>query len=77
MTVAEEQLCWVAKITANMRVEWHLWVGNAETEANTWGRANMDYIVNQQERVLVGITWNKQMPFKTELSCCWIKFQDW
>jgi hypothetical protein len=39
--------------------------------------ADMNCIVSQLERVIYGITSNKQMPFKTEFSIRLMEFKAW
>jgi len=63
-TAAEEEVYGVANMTADKRVEFQVCLFSAETEATTWSIADMDYIANQLEREIYGITSNEQMQVK-------------
>jgi len=63
-TAAEEEVYGVANMTADKRVEFQVCLFSAETEATTWSIADMDYIENQLEREIYGITSNEQMQVK-------------
>jgi len=62
-------------MTTNKRVECHVPLSDAVTEATDWSLANTDPVVSQLERVIYGVTSNEQMQFKKELSIRLIEFE--
>ena len=76
-TAAEEEVYGVANMTANMSVEFHVCLSDAETEATTWSIADTDPVWNQLEREIHGVTSNRHMLFKLELSIRLIVFDAW
>jgi len=55
-------------MTSDRHVNFQVHLPDAGMEATTWSIAGMDHFVNQPERENYGITSNKQMTFKKELS---------
>jgi hypothetical protein len=62
---AEDEAYGVANMTADKRVQFHIRLSDAATEANTWSLADTERVTNQLEREIYGITSNEQKRFKT------------
>jgi len=74
---SEDKAYGAANMTANKRLQFHIRLSDAETEATTWNLADMERVTNQLEREIYGITSNEQKQFKTEFSICLIEFEAW
>jgi hypothetical protein len=67
-TAVEEVVCGVVNITTSKRLECLVRLSDAETEAITWSIADMEYVANQMQREICGVTASGQMRFKKEIS---------
>jgi len=63
-TLAGDEVSGAVNITADICMDFRLYLSNAETEATTWSLAKKNHIVSQAEREIYGITSNEQMQFK-------------
>jgi len=76
-TAAEDDAYRVAKMTADMQLQFQNCLSNADTEATTWSLADTAHVTNQLEREIYGITLNEQKWLEKEFSIRLLEFEAW
>jgi len=74
---AEDEAYGAANMTAGKRLQFQIHLSDVKTEATTWSLADTEWVINQLEREIYGITSSEQKQFKTEFSIRLIEFEAW
>jgi len=74
---AEDEAHGATIMTADKRLQFQIRLSDGETEATTWSLADMEWVTNQLQREIYGITSNEQKRFKMEFSIRLIEFEAW
>jgi len=74
---AEDKAYGAAPMTIDKQLKFQIRLSDAETENMTWSLADTEWVTNQLERELYGITSNEQKWLKTEFSIRLIEFEAW
>jgi len=72
---AEDKADGAANMTADERLQFHIRLSDAETEATSWSLADSERVTKQLDREIYCITSNEQMRFTKEFSLRLIKFE--
>ena len=67
-TASKDEAYGAANMTADKRLQFHIRLSDAETEAMTWSLADAECVTIQRERETYGITSNEQKRFRKEFS---------
>jgi len=76
-TAAKDGVDGAVTMTADRCIEFQIGLSDAETEATTWGIADMAHIVSQLEGENYGIISTEQMLFNNGFSIRLIEYEAW